>query len=144
MFSQAAWIQPYLHALFVLSRSSANITYRLWAVDREFVHILGLSGEFSNSFWHDFELFWLSGVCSGLSTESPGALSGGSEARDEFSKFLWGGELSTNAYSDNIWPTGKIFKKKKRCEKHLFFCRELIARASRLAREPHDPHQLRL
>ena len=38
-----------------------------WAVDREFVHILGPSGEVSNLFWHDFELFWLSGVCSGLS-----------------------------------------------------------------------------
>ena len=38
-----------------------------WAVDREFAHILRLSGEVSNLFWLDFELLWLSGVCSGLS-----------------------------------------------------------------------------
>ena len=38
-----------------------------WAVDREFVNILGLTGEVSNLFWLDFELLWLSGVCSGLS-----------------------------------------------------------------------------
>ena len=41
-----------------------------WAVDREFVNILGLTGEVSNLFWHDFELLWLSGVCSGLSMDS--------------------------------------------------------------------------
>ena len=42
----------------------------------------------------------------------PGALWGGSEVRDEFSIFLMGGELSTSVYRDNIWPTGKILKKK--------------------------------
>ena len=41
-----------------------------WAVDREFVHILGASGKVSNIFWHDFELFGLSGVCSGLPMNS--------------------------------------------------------------------------
>ena len=40
-----------------------------WAVDREFVNLLGLTGEVSNLFWLDFELLWLYGVCSG-----PGAL----------------------------------------------------------------------
>ena len=44
---------------------------------------------------------------------------GGSEARHEFSKFLWGDELSTTAYSDNIWPTGKILKKNG--PKHMCF-----------------------
>ena len=38
-----------------------------WAVDWEFGYILGPSGEVSNFFRHDFELFWLSEVCSGLS-----------------------------------------------------------------------------
>ena len=33
------------------------------------------------------------------------------EVREEFSKFLWGIELSSSAYSDKIWPTGKILKK---------------------------------
>ena len=85
-----------------------------WAVDREFVHILGSSGEVSNLLWHDFELFLLSGVCSGLSRSTST-----SEARDEFSKFVWESELSTSAYSDNIWPTGKISKK---CgQKHMCF-----------------------
>ena len=47
-------------------RPESNI-WAAWAVDREFVNILGLTGEVSNLFWLDFELLWLSGVCSGLS-----------------------------------------------------------------------------
>ena len=41
-----------------------------WAVDREFVNILELTGEVSHLFWLDFELLWLSGVCSGLYIDS--------------------------------------------------------------------------
>ena len=41
-----------------------------WAVDREFVNILALTGEVSNIFWLDFGLVWHSGVCSGLFMDS--------------------------------------------------------------------------
>ena len=52
-----------------LDEKCRNI-WAAWAVDREFVNILGLTGEVSNLFWLDFELFWHSGVCSGLSMDS--------------------------------------------------------------------------
>ena len=111
-----------------------------WAVDREFVHILGPSGTFRISCG-----MMLNSFCSlGCALGAPGVLRGASEARDEFSKFVWESELSTSAYSDNIWPTGKISKKKKWSKTYLFFFRKLIARASRLARERRDPHQLRI
>ena len=52
--------------ILIIVINATNIS-AAWAVDREFVNILGLTGEVSNRFWLDFELLWLSGVCSGLS-----------------------------------------------------------------------------
>ena len=93
---------------------SVNIS-AAWAVDREFVHILGPSGTFRISCG-----MILNSFCSlGCALGAPGVLRGASEARDEFSKFVWESELSTSAYSDNIWPTGKISKKSG--QKHMCF-----------------------
>ena len=60
----------FVYYRFTLTAGIFNNISAAWAVDREFVHILGPSGEVSNLFWHDFELFWLFGVCSGLSMGS--------------------------------------------------------------------------
>ena len=53
-----------------------------WAVDREFVHILGAFLEVSNLFWHDFEFYCLSGVCSGLCMDSEAGLRRGMNSID--------------------------------------------------------------
>ena len=50
----------------------------------------------------------------GCALGSPGVLRGASKAREEFSKFPCESELSTSAYSDDIWPTGKLSKNKKK------------------------------
>ena len=56
-------MEAYVGCLILLLCSSISAA---WVVDRELAHIWELSGEASTLFWHDFHLFWPSGVISGL------------------------------------------------------------------------------
>ena len=99
-----------------------------------------LSGKVSNEFGHDFDfLLALWDALWALQEHSQVDLRRGRNSVN----FLLGIELSSSAYSYEIWPMGKHWRKTK-CFKTYVFPAKVVFAVLSPARERRDPHQLRI